>query len=303
MHGEYISKHGNEGKTAGSDRDSMRSRAEASAHDSRRFETRRFWFASRSAAGASAEFTLTNDSCRANVNGQECFGEIAAVLRAGSCVEENIAQRAGVGFANSDRMGAFVDSLGSRTAAGRWAIFLTQTYRTKSMVKRLNAPVEKPGPSPDFVRHFLRRMIRWLEDELRERVEFFIVDQYGERGGRLHQHGGLTSPGLLRAAEELSAMRCADPNTTRLPAALKPFAAMLVEQAGGNRILPWEQDAGYYIGRYIGRDVARCQWDFRVGSQPVRQIPPVGRQIVAVSSVPDETSSDAYRQALGKWHR
>lgn len=203
----------------------------------------------------------------------------------------------------SDRMGAFVDSLGSRTAAGRWAIFLTQTYRTKPMVKRLNAPMEKPEPSLDFVRHFLRRMIRWLEDELRERVEFFIVDQYGERGGRLHQHGGLTSPALLTAAEELSAMRYADPKTTRLPVALKPFAAMLVEQAGGNRILPWEQDAGYYIGRYIGRDVARCQWDFRVGSQPVRQIPPVGRQVVAVSPVPDETSSDAYRQALGKWHR
>lgn len=203
----------------------------------------------------------------------------------------------------ADRMGAFVDRLGKRTLPGRWAIFLTDTFRTPHYPWTRGFPIEQPGPHPDFVRHFLGRMIRWLEGELRERVEYFAADQYGERGGRLHQHAGLTSPALLRAAEELAAMRRADPKTTRLPEALKPFAAMLVEKAGLNRVHPWEQDAGYYIGRYIGRDARRSHWDFRVGSKPLPGAKhPIGRTLVVDSRVPGD-SSDVYRMSLSRWHR
>jgi hypothetical protein len=179
-------------------------------------------------------------------------------------------------------------------------------------VKRINAYTEKPDPSPDFVRRFLQAMIRWLEDELRERVEYFVADQYGEIGARLHQHLGITSNALVGAAQELSTMRRADPKTTRLPYALRPFARVLVEGtgkkgilqegAGLNRICPWEEDAGYYIGRYIGRDAGRCNWDFRVGSEPVRLLHSVGRTVVAVSPVPND-SSRAYRIISQEWHR
>jgi hypothetical protein len=202
----------------------------------------------------------------------------------------------------ADRTGAYIDGLGKRTAPGKWALFLTATYRTRAIVKRLNASMERPEPHPDFVRHFVGRMIRWLDNELRERVEYFVADQYGELGGRLHQHIGLTSNSLVAAGEELSAMRKADTKTTRLPEMLKPFAEMLWDKAGLNRICPWEMDAGYYIGRYIGRDAGRCHWDFRVGSEPVRLLQPVGRNVVAVSPAPND-SSKAYRGVLQGWHR
>ena len=107
---------------------------------------------------------------------------------------------------------------------------------------------------------------------------------------------------LVEAAQELIAMRCADPNTTRLPEMLKPFASMLWEKAGLNLIHPWEEDAGYYLGRYIGRDAGRCHWDFRVGSEPVRLLHSVGRTVVAVSPAPND-SSQAYRGVLQGWHR
>jgi hypothetical protein len=202
----------------------------------------------------------------------------------------------------ADRQGAFIGRLGERTIPGKWALFLTQTYRTRAFPWGKDFPIEQSEPHPDFVRHFLARVIRWLEDELRERVEYFAADQYGETGGRLHQHIGLTSNALVGAAEELSAMRRADPKTTRLPEMLKPFASMLWDKAGLNRICPWEMDAGFYIGRYIGRDAGRCSWDFRVGPEPFRLIPSVGRRVIAVSSVPDG-SSRAYRGILQEWHR
>lgn len=202
----------------------------------------------------------------------------------------------------ADRQGEFIDDLGKRTPSGHWAIFLTLTYRTREMVKRLNATVQRPEPHPDFVHHFFDRMIAWLETELCERVEFFVVDQYGSQGGRLHQHAGITSPVLVAAAQELSKMRGADPRSTRLPERLKPFARMLFENAGLNRILPWEMDAGYYIGRYIGRDAERSHWDFRIGPEPKRTVASVGRRVI-VESQSVEESSNAYRQAFRGWHR
>jgi len=202
----------------------------------------------------------------------------------------------------ADRTGTYIDRLGSETLPQRWALFLTSTFRTRAIVKQLNASMERPEPHPDFVRHFLDRMICWLEKELCECVEFFVADQYGEIGGRLHQHIGLTSDSLISAANELAVMRQAIPQTTRLPATLRPFASMLWAKAGFNRILPWEMDAGYYIGRYIGRDAGRCHWNFRVGSEPVRLLHPVGRKVIAISPAPDE-SRGAYRSVLGVWHR
>jgi hypothetical protein len=199
-------------------------------------------------------------------------------------------------------MGAFIDGLGERTAAGAWALFLTITYRTRAMVKKLNAEVERPQPHPDFVHNFLGWMICWLENKLREPVEHAGADQYGEAGGRIHQHVAVSSSALLAAAGQLAELRRADPYTTRLPDVLRPFGEMLWERAGMNRILPWEMDAGYYIGRYIGRAAYRCNWDFRVGPQPVRFIAPIGRRDVAISAVTDDSSRE-YRRTLSRWHR
>src|SRR5207248_1040257 len=134
----------------------------------------------------------------------------------------------------------------------------------------------------DFVHHFFERMIRWIEQQVHCRVEFFTVDQFGENGGRLHQHCGLSWPGLFEYR-------------------WKDLQEMLWKRAGFNRILPWEMDAGYYIGRYIGRDAERCHWDFRIGAEQLpRSRILVGRQVVASSP---QLPASSFRNRLGRWHR
>lgn len=176
-----------------------------------------------------------------------------------------------------------MDDLGCKTQAGRWLWFLTLTFRTKPMVKQLNAEVERPEPHPDFVHKFFERMIRWIEGQVHSRVEYFMADQFGEIGGRIHLHCGLSWNGLFEYR-------------------WKDLQRMLWGGAGFNRILPWERDAGYYIGRYIGRDAHRANWRWNVGihSAPVRIMKPIGRRVVAVSP---ELPSAIYRSVLGQWHR
>lgn len=183
----------------------------------------------------------------------------------------------------ADRMGAFIDTIGQRTLAGRWLWFLSLTFRTPHFPWARGFQVEQPQPHADFVHHFFAQMIRWIEGQIHARVEYFVADQFGEIGGRLHLHCGLSWPGLFEYR-------------------WKDLQKKLCQEAGLNKILPWEEDAGFYIGRYIGRDVERCDWDFRVGSESVRVPVQVGRQVLAVSQTPDD-SSRAYRQTFGRWHR
>jgi hypothetical protein len=187
-------------------------------------------------------------------------------------------------------MGEFLDQLGRRTVARRWLWFLTLTFRTPHFPWMRRCPIEQPEPCADFVHHFFERMIRWIEGQVHSRVEYFVADQFGEIGGRLHLHCGLSWPGLFEYR-------------------WKDLQQMLWKEAGFNRILPWEKDAGYYIGRYIGRNVGRCEWDFSrpVGAEPVRMLPSIGRQVVAVSAAPPDEhgnlSSREFRRTLGRWHR
>lgn len=183
----------------------------------------------------------------------------------------------------SDRMGEFTDRLGQRTRARLWLWFLTMTFRTPHFPWARGFPVEQPQPCPDFVSHFFQQMLCWIEREVHGPVEFFVVHQFGEIGGRLHLHCGLSWPGLFE-------YRWRDLQET------------LWKEAGFNRILPWEMDAGYYIGRYIGRDADRCHWDFHVGADSPRPPVQLGRRLVVESPAPDD-SSRAYRQTLGHWHR
>lgn len=187
----------------------------------------------------------------------------------------------------SDRMGAFVDTLGRRTVAGRWLWFLTLTFRTPRFPWARGFPIEQPEPSPDFVHNFFSRLIRWLEREVHARVEYFVVDQFGETGGRLHQHAGLSWPGLFEYR-------------------WKDLQEKLWNEAGFNRILPWERDAGFYIGRYIGRDAESSHWDFRVGSNPVRPSVSVGRRVVVQSAVVSGETRKIFnecRPTIRGWHR
>jgi hypothetical protein len=184
-------------------------------------------------------------------------------------------------------MGAFIDNLGRRTRAGRWLWFVTPTYRTKHFPWAKGFPIEQPEPSPDFVHNFFAGMIQWIEREVHARVEYFTADQFGEVGGRLHQHCGLSWPGLFEYR-------------------WKDLQEKLWKEAGFNRILPWEEDAGYYIGRYIGRDAQRSYWNFRVGHEPDRPRAEVGRRVMVHSKFPDGQTRklfDECRPTIRGWHR
>lgn len=186
----------------------------------------------------------------------------------------------------SDRMGEHIDNLGRQTAARRWLWFITLTFRTPHFPWIRGFPIEQPEPSPDFVHYFFHRMIVWIEREVHHPLEYFVADQFGDIGGRIHLHCGLSWPGLFEYR-------------------WKDLQQMLWNYAGFNRILPWKQDAAYYIGRYIGRDAHRANWDWRMGKQsaPPRSRFPIGRKITVYSRTPDEVSSSAYRQNLRSWHR
>jgi hypothetical protein len=202
----------------------------------------------------------------------------------------------------SRSVGAFIDQLGLETAADQWQLFLTQSYRTPSYPWAKGFP-RRSEPHPDFVHHFSDFLIAWLAREFGPPVEFFVADQYGEASGRLHQHFGISGPGLSAAFSKLAALHLAGRKNV-LPDELKPFQRMLWERAGFNRILPWLHPASFYIGRYIGRDATRCHWDWRIESAPSpisRPIALVGRVVVAASS---DLPAKYYRGGvLRRWHR
>jgi hypothetical protein len=187
----------------------------------------------------------------------------------------------------TDRMGGFINDLGRRTAARRWLWFLTLTFRTPDLPWARGFPIEHSKPHPDFVHHFFSRLIQWIEREVHAPVEYFVVDQFGEVGGRLHQHCGLSWPGLFEYS-------------------WKPMWEMVYKNAGWNRILPWKTDAGYYIGRYIGRDARRSHWDFRVGADPVRTTTCIGRRTIVRSTFPYGETRNLFnecRPTIRGWHR
>ena len=198
-------------------------------------------------------------------------------------------------------MGAFIDSLGERTRVGRWNLFLTLTYRTRNFPWARGFPIAQPQPHTDFVRNFIGRMIRHLKTELAERIEYFQAEQFGRLGGRIHQHMGLSAPALENPARELAENLAAKKH--ELPELLKPFQTFLWDKAGFNRIYPWETDAGYYIGRYVGRAASDCHWDWEVGeeSPPTVTAPPSTGHVVIARS-PD-LGSEHYRNILRRWHR
>jgi len=110
-------------------------------------------------------------------------------------------------------------------------------------------------------------LVTHLETKLGSRVDYVVADQLGNRYGRFHQHAVL-------AAEKLAEY----PRTA--------IWAWLKERAGWSRILPFEEGAAYYIARYIGRDINRCDWSLRIGDRQLCDPgpTPMGRVVIAQSA-------------------
>jgi hypothetical protein len=143
-------------------------------------------------------------------------------------------------------MGRWIDTLGAQTAPGRWQVFATITYWTKSYPWCRGFPLMAGRPKADFAHHLFDRLVLRLESELLSRVDYVVADQLGSINGRFHQHAILAGLGLDKY-----------PRTE--------IWQWLKDRAGYNRILPFEQGAAFYISRYIGRDAHRCEWFPRVG--------------------------------------
>lgn len=151
-------------------------------------------------------------------------------------------------------MGRYIDSLGVQTDPGKWQVFATITFRTSSYPWQRGFPTGGSGrPKPDFAHHLFERLISHLERELGSSVDFVVADQLGDRNGRLHQHAILAASGLAEY-----------PRTA--------IWEWLQKNAGWSRILPFEQGAAYYISRYIGHDVNRCEWNLKIGDRQLCQL-------------------------------
>jgi hypothetical protein len=149
----------------------------------------------------------------------------------------------------SYQMGRYVDSLGSQTASGEWNVFATITYRTPNYPWHRGFPTVGSGrPKADFAHHLFDRLTAHLEAEVGSRVDYVVADQLGDRFGRLHQHAILAAQGLADYPRG-------------------DIWGWLKERAGWSRVLPVEQGAAFYISRYIGRDVNRCEWNLSVGDR------------------------------------
>jgi hypothetical protein len=180
-------------------------------------------------------------------------------------------------------LGAWVDVQAPRTEPGRWQVFGTTTFRTPDYPWKKGFPMLSPRPSPLFGSHLFSSMVDHLEHELSARVDYVVADQLGALGGRFHQHWILAAEGLGDYPR-------------------KAIWKWLWDRAGWNRVLPFEHGAAYYIGRYIGRDVTRCEWDLRIGDRGATlPVPlPIGRtEIVRSADLP----RNEFHKTVNAWHR
>jgi hypothetical protein len=168
----------------------------------------------------------------------------------------------------SNHLGPWIDSLGPQLDSGQWQVYATITYGTPNYPWQRGFPTGGSGrPKAEFAHHLFDRFIEHLEGELGSRLDYVVADQLGERFGRLHQHAILAAEGL------------AEYQRTQMWEWLR-------ERAGWSRVLPFEQGAAFYISRYIGRDVNRCEWNLRIGDRELcdLDLSAIGGVVVAQSA-------------------
>ena len=209
-------------------------------------------------------------------NGIEQFGQ-SEIRHAESCRCKFCLARA---------MGQWIDGLAEKTRPGRWQLFGTATFRTPDYPWQKGFPMSGSyKPSPHFAHRTYEQLIRYLETELRSPLDYVVADQLGAVNGRLHQHfilAGLGLDGFPRAK----------------------IWNRLFERAGFNRILPFERGAAYYVGRYIGRAVADCEWDVHLTSSaptPRMRMPNPRGGLEIVHSA--DLAKHHFKNTKKEWHR
>ena len=178
-------------------------------------------------------------------------------------------------------LGTWFDQLGRQTESGKWAKFVTISYRTPSHPWMKGFPMSGSWrPNSEFGTHFFEYFVGQLEARLGEGIEYVVVDQYGKLNGRFHQHALLAGRGLDQYRRQ-------------------EMEAWLNSNAGFSRVLPFKRGAAYYLARFAGRDLERADWRFRLGAESVRlEAEPKRGTVVACSAELPRTS---FHQCL--WNR
>lgn len=197
----------------------------------------------------------------------------------------------------AEHMGRWIDDLGTRTVDRKWQVFVTITFRTDDYPWQRGFPIAQPKPHPHFAHRTFERLVEWLQRELISRVDYVVADQLGSQNGRLHQHAVMSADGLM----DYPWIKRSDSRPS--------IHEWLWKRAGFNRILPFEHGAAFYIGRYIGRDAHRCEWEARVGNQALIErrperggaSPPVGIRRVAEPPTVDELEKDRFERNESAW--
>lgn len=144
-------------------------------------------------------------------------------------------------------LGQWLDALGSQTTVGAWLLFITITYRAAINPWRRGFPMTcSDRPSPEFSHYVFGSLIEHLEREISSPIAFVVADQYGNAGGRFHQHALVSGRGLDRYPR-------------------RKVGKWLRTNAGFNRVLPFKRGAAYYLANYIGRNLEQAEWTLEMG--------------------------------------
>ena len=138
-------------------------------------------------------------------------------------------------------------------------------------------------PTSDYAHKLFGELVAFLERDLREIVDYVVVDEFGSLAGRFHQHWLLAAKGL-------------DAYPTRT------IRKWLFTRAGYSRVLPFKRGAAYYIGQFVRYGLARVEWDFRIGirTQLSHTLAPTGKRDVAVSA---NLPKNVFHMTIKRRHR
>src|ERR1700693_511620 len=117
------------------------------------------------------------------------------------------------------------------TAAGRWQLFGTATFRPQPDVWRAGFPWSK-NTNPHFAHRLFNQLVIFIESQLQTTMNFICADQLGFLGGKFHQHFLLSAAGL-----------------DRYPIA--NISNWMFQRSGFNRVVPARYGAERYVGRFI----------------------------------------------------
>ena len=124
------------------------------------------------------------------------------------------------------------------TLPGVWQIFANDNVQDTELSVAAGFPDTQARAVPTQILRTTSSNGSWTisKRSLGARVDYVVADQFGNANGRFHQHCLLAAPGLGEYSRE------------------SIWQWLKKQRLEFNRILPFENEAAFYISRYVGRD-------------------------------------------------